>query len=42
MIAQDVNKHPGSIVRIKTDGTVPDDNPFNLESNKNWLPEIIK
>ena len=42
MIAQDVDKHPGSIVRIKTDGTVPNDNPFNLESTKNWLPEIYQ
>ena len=27
MISQDPSKHPGSIVRIKTDGAIPADNP---------------
>ena len=30
MIAQEVDKHPGSIIRINLDGSVPKDNPhFN-------------
>ena len=39
MIAQDPNTHPGSIIRIKTDGTVPNDNP-HFTSHPDWLPEI--
>ena len=39
MIAQDATKHPGSIIRIKTNGEVPKDNP-KFKGNKNWLPEI--
>ena len=27
MIAQDPTKHPGSIIRIHTDGSIPKDNP---------------
>ena len=27
MIAQDPEQHPGSIIRIKTDGSLPPDNP---------------
>ena len=27
MIAQDPTKHPGSIIRIHTDGRIPKDNP---------------
>ena len=39
MIAQDPKTHPGSIVRIKTDGSVPNDNP-HFTSHPDWLPEI--
>ena len=39
MIAQDPTKHPGSIIRIHTDGNIPKDNP-KFEGKKNWLPEI--
>ena len=41
MIAQDPQKHPGSIIRIKTNGSIPDDNPKYL-GYKNWLPEIYQ
>ncbi len=41
MIAQDPTKHPGSIIRIKTDGSIPNDNPF-FKGFKNWLPEIYQ
>ena len=41
MIAQDPTKHPGSIIRIHTDGSIPKDNP-KFESKKNWLPEIYQ
>ena len=27
MIAQDFTKHPGSIIRINLDGSIPKDNP---------------
>ncbi len=41
MIAQDPTKHPGSIIRINIDGSIPKDNPkFNGKSN--WLPEIYQ
>ncbi len=40
MIAQDTSKHPGSIIRIKKDGTIPKDNPHSV--NKKWLPEIYQ
>jgi quinoprotein glucose dehydrogenase len=39
MISQDPSKHPGSIIRIKTDGAIPQDNPHFIEK-KDWLPEI--
>jgi len=39
MIAQDPTKHPGSIIRIHSDGSIPKDNP-KFEGKKNWLPEI--
>ena len=39
MIAQDPQTHPGSIIRIKTDGSVPNDNP-HFTSHPDWLPEI--
>ena len=41
MIAQDPSKHPGSIIRINLDGTVPIDNP-HFEDQKDWLPEIYQ
>ena len=41
MIAQDYNKHPGSIIRINLDGTIPKDNPKFI-NRKNWLPEIYQ
>ena len=31
MIAQDPEQHPGSIIRIKTDGSLPSDNPKQKE-----------
>ena len=40
MIAQDPTKHPGSIIRINLDGTVPNDNPAFIDK-PNWLPEIF-
>jgi glucose/arabinose dehydrogenase len=36
--AQRQNQHQGKIVRIRTDGTVPADNPY--VGNSAWLPEI--
>ena len=41
MIAQDYTKHPGSIIRINLDGTVPKDNPKFI-NKQNWLPEIYQ
>ena len=41
MIAQDATKHPGSIIRIHLDGTIPTDNP-RFKDKKNWLPEIYQ
>ena len=41
MIAQDYTKHPGSIIRINLDGSIPKDNPKFI-SKKNWLPEIFQ
>ena len=41
MIAQDASKHPGSIIRIKLDGSIPKDNP-KFKKNKEWLPEIYQ
>ena len=41
MIAQDPTKHPGSIIRIHTDGSIPKDNP-KFEGKENWLPEIYQ
>ena len=41
MIAQDPKKHPGSIIRIKTDGSLPSDNP-KFSGKNNWLPEIYQ
>tara|TARA_Y100001970_G_scaffold25991_1_gene31112 strand:+ start:185 stop:1252 length:1068 start_codon:yes stop_codon:yes gene_type:complete len=41
MIAQDPTKHPGSIIRIHLDGSIPADNPKFI-NKKNWLPEIFQ
>ncbi len=41
MIAQDGSKHPGSIIRINLDGSIPKDNP-KFKGKKNWLPEIYQ
>ena len=41
MIAQDGTKHPGSIIRIHTDGSIPIDNP-KFEGKSKWLPEIYQ
>jgi quinoprotein glucose dehydrogenase len=41
MIAQDFTKHPGSIVRINLDGSIPKDNP-KYKNKKDWLPEIFQ
>ncbi|MDC3127869.1 PQQ-dependent sugar dehydrogenase [Candidatus Pelagibacter bacterium] len=41
MIAQDVKKHPGSIIRINLDGSIPKNNP-KFKGKKDWLPEIFQ
>ena len=41
MIAQDPTKHPGSIIRINLDGSIPKDNP-KYKGKKDWLPEIFQ
>ncbi len=41
MIAQDPSKHPGSVVRINLDGSVPLDNPA-FKNRPDWLPEIFQ
>ena len=41
MIAQDYLKHPGSIIRINLDGTIPNDNP-KFVNKKDWLPELYQ
>jgi quinoprotein glucose dehydrogenase len=41
MIAQDPTKHPGSIIRINLDGSIPQDNPKFIKKNE-WLPEIYQ
>ena len=41
MIAQDHTKHPGSIIRINLDGSIPKDNPKFI-NKKDWLPEIYQ
>ena len=41
MIAQDGSQHPGSIIRIHTDGSIPKDNP-KFNGMNNWLPEIYQ
>ena len=37
MIAQDATKHPGSIIRINIDGSIPKDNP-KFKNKEDWLP----
>ena len=41
MIAQDPTKHPGSIIRINLDGSIPKDNP-RFKNKTDWLPEIYQ
>jgi len=41
MIAQDPTKHPGSIIRINLDGSIPDNNP-KFRGKKKWLSEIYQ
>ena len=41
MIAQEADKHPGSIIRINLDGSVPKDNP-HYKDQPLWLPEIFQ
>ena len=41
MIAQDATKHPGSIIRIYLDGSIPKDNP-KFKGKTGWLPEIFQ
>ena len=41
MIAQDTTKHPGSIIRIHLDGSIPKDNP-KFKGKTGWLPEIFQ
>ena len=41
MIAQDATKHPGSIIRIHLDGSIPTNNPKYV-NKKNWLAEIYQ
>ncbi len=41
MIAQDPTQHPGSIIRIHLDGSIPQDNP-KFQDKPNWLPEIYQ
>ena len=41
MIAQDATKHPGSIIRIYLDGSIPKDNP-KFKGKTDWLPEIFQ
>ncbi len=41
MIAQDPTKHPGSIIRINLDGSIPKDNP-RFKGRSDWLPEIYQ
>tara|TARA_B100000767_G_scaffold129031_1_gene122719 strand:+ start:433 stop:1494 length:1062 start_codon:yes stop_codon:yes gene_type:complete len=41
MIAQDPTKHPGSIIRVNLDGSIPLDNP-KFKNKNEWLPEIFQ
>jgi len=42
--AQDLSNHQGSVVRIRTDGTVPEDNPFGGHTTRavgEYVPELF-
>ena len=41
MIAQDISNHPGSIIRIHLDGSIPKDNPKYV-NRPDWLPEVYQ
>ena len=41
MIAQDPTSHPGSIIRINLDGSIPKNNP-KFTNQPSWLPEIYQ
>ena len=41
MIAQDITNHPGSIIRIHIDGSIPKDNP-KFVNKPEWLPEVFQ
>ena len=41
MIAQDATQHPGSVIRINLDGSIPKDNP-KFRNKSKWLPEIFQ
>ena len=41
MIAQETDKHPGSIIRINLDGTIPFNNPKFI-NQPSWLPEMYQ
>ena len=41
MIAQDSTMHPGSIIRIHLDGSIPKDNP-RFKDKASWLPETYQ
>ena len=41
MIAQDPTSHPGSIIRIHLDGSIPKNNP-KFTNQPSWLPEIYQ
>ncbi len=40
-VAQDPTRHPGSIIRINLDGSIPSDNPHFL-SKSNWGPAVFQ
>ena len=41
IIAQDGSMHPGSIIRINLDGSIPKDNPKFI-NQPSWLPEVYQ
>ncbi len=41
MIAQDASQHPGSVIRVNLDGSIPKDNP-KFKDKREWLPEIFQ
>ena len=40
-IAQNFTEHPGSIIKINLDGSIPEDNPKFI-INEKWLPELFQ